>query len=120
MRSFLVAGVALVAAITDRSCGGCRGAGTEGHPGDVLHRSAVHRASADRHQVQDGVTPDGKMTREPIGSGGSKRKDLEVQQRRVLQHVEGLDGRQLLKVVTAGDNNWSVMRGESAVADLDK
>ena len=68
MRSFLVAGVALVAAITTALAAVLA-------PNDIqttFFTGQPFTASATNIKYKMVFTPDGKMTREPIGSGGSK------------------------------------------------
>ncbi len=95
MRSFFLAGVALVAAITCCACRGCRGIA----PKDIqatFFTGQPFTASASNVKYKMVFTADGKMTREPIGSGGSKGEGTwKLERRRVLQHLEGLEGQLL-------------------------
>ena len=64
---------------------------------------------------------DGKMTREPIGSGGSKGEGTwKLSKDGFCSTWKGSTAANCYKIVTAGDNKWSVMKGKSAVATWTK
>jgi hypothetical protein len=109
MRSFLVAGVALVAAITSALAAALA-------PSDIqatFFTGQPFTASA--------TNIDGKMTREPIGSGGSKGEGTwKLSKDGFCSTWKGSTAANCYKVVTAGDNKWSVMKGKSAVATWTK
>jgi hypothetical protein len=117
MRSFLVAGVALVAAITSALAAALA-------PSDIqatFFTGQPFTASATNIKYKMVFTPDGKMTREPIGSGGSKGEGTwKLSKDGFCSTWKGSTAANCYKVVTAGDNKWSVMKGKSAVATWTK
>jgi hypothetical protein len=117
MRSFLVAGVALVAAITTALAAALA-------PNDIqatFFTGQPFTASATNIKYKMVFTPDGKMTREPIGSGGSKGEGTwKLSKDGFCSTWKGSTAANCYKVVTAGANKWSVMKGKSAVATWTK
>ena len=64
--------------------------------------------------------PDGKMTREPVGAGGSKAEGTwKLTKDGFCTTWQGSKAN-CFKIITAGDNKWSVMKGTTAVATWTK
>ena len=119
MRSFFLAGVALVAAIT---CALAAAAGALA-PKDIqatFFTGQPFTASASNVKYKMVFTADGKMTREPIGSGGSKGEGTwKLSSDGFCSTWKGSKAN-CYKVVAAGENRWSVMKGKSSVATWTK
>ena len=65
-------------------------------------------------------SPDGKMTREPIGAGGSKAEGTwKLTKDGFCTTWQGSKAN-CFRILTAGDNKWSVMKGTTAVATWTK
>ena len=65
-------------------------------------------------------TADGKMTREPIGSGGAKGEGTwKLTGDGFCSTWKGSKAN-CYQVVAAGENRWSVMKGKSVGRDLDE
>ena len=63
---------------------------------------------------------DGKMTREPIGAGGAKGEGTwKLTKDGFCTTWQGAK-QNCFKILTAGDNKWSVMKGTTAVATWTK
>jgi len=77
-------------------------------------------ASASNVKYKMVFTPEGKMTREPIGSGGSKGEGTwKLSGDGFCSTWKGSKAN-CYKVVAAGENRWSVMKGKGSVATWTK
>lgn len=77
-------------------------------------------ASATNIKYKMTFTADGKMTREPIGSGGSKGEGTWKLTKDGFCTTWKGSKPNCYRIVTAGDNKWSVMKGTTAVATWTK
>ncbi len=116
MRSFFLAGVVIAVAITSALAAALA-------PKDIqatFFTGQPFTASATNIKYKMVFTPDGKMTREPIGTGGSKSEGTwKLSNDGFCSTWKGSKAN-CYKVVTAGDNKWSVMKGKSSVATWTK
>jgi hypothetical protein len=77
-------------------------------------------ASATNIKYKMVFTADGKMTREPMGGGGSKSEGTwKLTKEGFCTTWQGSKAN-CYRIVTAGDNKWSVMKGTTAVATWTK
>ncbi len=66
-------------------------------------------------------TPDGKMTREPIGKGGSKNEGTwKLSNDGFCTTWKTSTQANCYRLMTAGDKKWSVMKGKVVVASWTK
>ena len=61
-------------------------------------------------------TPDGKMTREPVGTAGAKGEGTWKLSKEGFCTTWKGSKPNCFQIVTAGDNKWSVVKGTTAVA----
>ena len=117
MRSFFVAGVAVVAAITPALAAALA-------PKDIeatFFNGQPFTASATNIKYKMVFTADGKMTREPIGTSGAKGEGTwKLSNDGFCSTWKGSTAANCYRVVTAGTNKWSVMKGKSSVATWTK
>jgi hypothetical protein len=65
-------------------------------------------------------TADGKMTREPVGAGGAKAEGTWKLTKEGFCTTWKGSKPNCYRLVTAGDNKWSVMKGSTSVATWTK
>jgi hypothetical protein len=65
-------------------------------------------------------TPDGKMTREPVGTAGAKGEGTWKLSKEGFCTTWKGSKANCFQIVTAGDNKWSVVKGTTAVATWTK
>src|SRR5262249_52332644 len=112
MRALLIAGVAVVAVSAPAFAAALA-------PNEIqatFFTGQPFTASATNVKYKMTFTSDGKMTREPIGAGGAKAEGTG----KLTRDGFGTRGQGAKKtcyrLMTAGDNKWSVMKGTTAVA----
>ena len=112
MRSFHIAGVIVVAVV------GPAFAATLA-PKDIqktFFNGQPFTASATNIKYKMVFTADGKMTREPVGGGGGKAEGTwKLSNDGFCSTWQGSKAN-CYRVVSAGENKWSVMKGTSSVA----
>jgi hypothetical protein len=77
-------------------------------------------ASATNVKYKMTFTADGKMTREPVGAGGSKGEGTWKLTKDGFCTTWKGSRPNCYRLLTAGDNKWSVMKGTTAVATWTK
>jgi hypothetical protein len=77
-------------------------------------------ASATNIKYKMIFSADGKMTREPIGSGGSKAEGTWKLTKDGFCTTWKGSKANCYRLLTAGDNKWSVMKGTTSVATWSK
>ena len=116
MRSFLVAGVALVAAITSALAAALA-------PSDIqatFFTGQPFTASATNIKYKMVFTADGKMTREPIAKTGAKGEGTWKLTKEGFCTTWKGSKANCFRILTAGDNKWSVVKGTTVVATWTK
>jgi hypothetical protein len=122
MRALLVAGTALVAAITPAVAAPAAGAVLA--PSDI--QSTFFTGQAFTSSTPSNVkfkmvfTADGKMTREPLAQAGAKGEGTwKLTQEGFCTTWKGSTAN-CFRVLTAGTNKWSVMKGTTVIATWTK
>jgi hypothetical protein len=77
-------------------------------------------ASATNIKYKMIFSADGKMSREPIGTGGSKSEGTWKLTKEGFCSTWKGSTANCYRILTAGDNKWSVMKGTTAVATWTK
>ena len=77
-------------------------------------------ASATNVKYKMVFSTDGKMTREPVGAGGSKSEGTWKLSKDGFCSTWKGSKPNCYRLMTAGDNKWSVMKGPTAVATWTK
>src|ERR1700730_7147915 len=116
MRALLIAGVAVVAVTAPAFAAALA-------PNEIqatFFTGQPFTASATNIKYKMIFSPDGKMTREPVGSGRYKGEGKwKVTNDACCTPWQGSKA-SCFKILTAGDNKWSVMKGTTAVATWTK
>jgi len=116
MRALLVAGVAVVAVTASAFAAALA-------PNEIqatFFNGQPFTASATNVKYKMTFSSDGKMTREPIGDGGAKAEGTwKLTKDGFCTTWQGSKAN-CFKILTAGDNKWSVMKGTTAVATWTK
>jgi hypothetical protein len=116
MRAWFVAAVAVVAFITLAFAAALA-------PNEIqatFFTGQPFTASATNIKYKMIFSADGKMTREPIGSGGSKGEGTWKLTKDGFCTTWKGSKANCYRLLTAGDNKWSVMKGTAAVATWSK
>jgi hypothetical protein len=116
MRAWFVAAVAVVAFITPAFAAALA-------PNEIqatFFTGQPFTASATNIKYKMIFSADGKMTREPIGSGGSKGEGTWKLTKDGFCTTWKGSKANCYRLLTAGDNKWSVMKGTTAVATWSK
>src|SRR5262249_31073914 len=112
MRALLIAGVAVVAVTAPAFAAALAPNAIQatfftGQPFTAGARNTKNRSTS---------SPEDKRTREPIGSGGAKAEGTwKLTKDGFCTTWQGSKAN-CFKIITAGDNKWSVMKGTTAVA----
>ena len=116
MRALLVAGVAVVAVTAPAFAAALA-------PNEIqatFFTGQPFTASATNIKYKMIFSADGKMTREPIGSGGSKGEGTWKLTKDGFCTTWKGSKANCFRILTAGDNKWSVMKGTTVVATWTK
>jgi hypothetical protein len=116
MRALLVAGVAVVAVTAFALA-------AELAPSEIqatFFAGQPFTASATNIKYKMVFTADGKMTREPIGGGGSKSEGTWKLTKEGFCSTWKGSKANCYRILTAGDNKWSVVKGTTVVATWTK
>jgi hypothetical protein len=116
MRALLIAGVAVVAVTAPAFAAALA-------PNEIqatFFTGQPFTAAATNIKYKMTFSPDGKMTREQVGAGGSKAEGTwKLTKDGFCTTWQGSKAN-CFKIITAGDNKWSVMKGTTAVATWTK
>jgi hypothetical protein len=116
MRALLVAGVAVVAVTASAFAAALA-------PNEIqatFFTGQPFTASATNVKFKMTFTSDGKMMREPMGAGGAKAEGTwKLTKDGFCTTWQGAK-QNCYRLMTAGDNKWSVMKGTTAVATWTK
>ena len=116
MRTLLVAGVAVIALVAPAYSAVVA-------PKDIqatFFTGQPFTAAATNIKYKMVFTPDGKMTREPVGKGGSKNEGTwKLSGDGFCTTWKGAKAN-CYRLMTAGENKWSVMKGTTLVATWTK
>jgi hypothetical protein len=117
MRTLLVAGAALIAAIAPAFSAVLA-------PNEIqttFFNGQPFTASAANVKYKMIFTADGKMTREPIGKGGSRNEGTwKLSNDGFCTTWKTSTTSNCYRLMTAGANKWSVMKGKAVVASWTK
>ena len=116
MRALLVAGVAVVAVTAPAFAAALA-------PNEIqatFFNGQPFTASATNVKYKMTFSSDGKMTREPIGAGGAKGEGTWKLTKEGFCTTWKGSKANCFRILTAGDNKWSVMKGTTAVATWTK
>ena len=116
MRALLVAGVAVVAVTAPAFAAALA-------PNEIqatFFTGQPFTASATNIKYTMIFSADGKITREPIGSNGSKGEGTWKLTKDGFCTTWKGSKANCFRILTAGDNKWSVMKGTTAVATWTK
>src|SRR5262249_24023520 len=112
MRALLVAGVAVVAVTASALAADF----AQNEIKTTFFTGQPFTASATNVKFKMTSTPDGKMTREPIGAAGAKAEGTwKLTKDGFCTTWQGAK-QNCYRLMTAGDNKWSVMKGTTALA----
>jgi hypothetical protein len=115
MRALLVAGVAVVAVTSPAFAAALA-------PNEIqatFFTGQSFTASATNVKYKMTFTSDGKMTREPIGGGAKGEGTWKLTKDGFCTTWQGAK-QNCFRILTAGDNKWSVMKGTTVVATWTK
>jgi hypothetical protein len=116
MRTLPVAGVAIFASIATALAAALA-------PNDIqttFFTGQAFTASATNIKYKMVFTADGKMTREPVGGGGSKSEGTWKLSKDGFCTTWKGSKANCYRIETAGDNKWSVRKGTTTVATWTK
>ena len=115
MRALLAAGVAVVAVTSPAFAAALA-------PNEIqatFFTGQSFTASATNVKYKMTFTSDGKMTREPIGRGAKSEGTWKLTKDGFCTTWQGAK-QNCFRILTAGDNKWSVMKGTTVVATWTK